>query len=268
MPVGVADVVDGDDVRVLELGRDLGLALEAVEQLVEAGPGRGQALEPDGLDRDHAAEDLVLGLVDRAEGARPELLDDLVASRDLGRLGRRGPLVLQLIRSPRPSSSSGRPAEAPAAEEMEVDVVDAVARVVAAVEDEAEAALCRGPAPGPGLWPGAPASPTRASSSGPRSSEARDVLLAGSRRTWVGRLGLDVVEGEDGLVLVDHPRRDPPSHDLAEEAGHRGPRVYTVTGFAGASTPPGRAPRGSSRMLRAFWPKSHVPIRDFERTLT
>ena len=34
--VGVADVVDGDDVRVLELGRDLRLALEAVEQLVEA----------------------------------------------------------------------------------------------------------------------------------------------------------------------------------------------------------------------------------------
>ena len=91
-PVGLADVVDGDDVRVLELGRDLRLALEAIDQLVHARPGRGQPLEADGLDGHHAAQDLVLGLVHGAEGARAQLLDDQVPPGDLRRLRDRSAL--------------------------------------------------------------------------------------------------------------------------------------------------------------------------------
>src|SRR6185295_275516 len=53
--VRLADVVDGDDVRVLELRGDHRLALEAVDQLVEARAGGGQPLQPDRLYRDHPA---------------------------------------------------------------------------------------------------------------------------------------------------------------------------------------------------------------------
>ncbi len=53
--VGLADVVDGDDVGVLELRGNLGLALEAVDQLLEARSSRGQPLQANGLDGHHAA---------------------------------------------------------------------------------------------------------------------------------------------------------------------------------------------------------------------
>ncbi len=111
-PATVADVVDGDDVRVLELGGDLRLDLEAVDQLVQARSGRGQALEADGLDGHHAAEDLVLGLEDGAERTRAQLLDDLVTAGDLGRLRDRSPLLTHLgDLSPNPGASPacGRP---------------------------------------------------------------------------------------------------------------------------------------------------------------
>ena len=88
-PVGVADVVDGDDVRVLELAETWASGLNRWSISSRPAPCGGQALEADRLDRDHAAQDLVLGLVDRAEGARSELLDH-VAARDLGGLGNRG----------------------------------------------------------------------------------------------------------------------------------------------------------------------------------
>ena len=65
----VTDVVDRDDVGVFELGRDLRLTFEARQQLVKPGTGGGQAVEADGLDRHHAAEESILGLVDGAEGA-------------------------------------------------------------------------------------------------------------------------------------------------------------------------------------------------------
>jgi hypothetical protein len=73
---------------MLELGGDLGLALEAVHQLLEAGAGGGQPLEADGLDGQHAAQDLVLDLEHGAEGAGPQLLDDLVPPGDLAGFGR------------------------------------------------------------------------------------------------------------------------------------------------------------------------------------
>ncbi len=73
------------------------------------GPRGGQALEADGLDRDHAAEDLVLGLVDRAEGARAELLDDLVAAGDLGGLGRGRAWLIQTVYTGPASGKLGGP---------------------------------------------------------------------------------------------------------------------------------------------------------------
>ena len=85
----VADVVDRHDVGVLELGGDHRLALEAVHQLFQArAAAGGEAFEADGLDRDHAAQDLVLGLVDGAEGSRAQPLDHLVALGDLRRVRR------------------------------------------------------------------------------------------------------------------------------------------------------------------------------------
>jgi hypothetical protein len=57
---------------------------------VHAGAGGGESLEADRLDGDHAAEDLVLGLVNGAEGAGSELLDDLIPARDLAGLGNGG----------------------------------------------------------------------------------------------------------------------------------------------------------------------------------
>ena len=80
-------VVEADDVGVLEVGGDPGLLLEALEEVVERGDRRGEALEADRLDRHEAAELLVLRLVDGAERAGAQLLLDDVASVDLGRLG-------------------------------------------------------------------------------------------------------------------------------------------------------------------------------------
>jgi hypothetical protein len=75
---------------VLNAGGDLGLLLEALQQVLERDARGGEALEPYRLDRDQAAELLVPGLVDGAEGARAELLLDHVAVGDLGRFRRSG----------------------------------------------------------------------------------------------------------------------------------------------------------------------------------
>ena len=74
------EVVDGDDVRVVELGGGLGLALEAV-----AGALVLAELAGDDLDRDLAAEHRVEGAEDLAHGALAELLHDLELA-DLGEL--------------------------------------------------------------------------------------------------------------------------------------------------------------------------------------
>ena len=90
-PIELADVVDGHDVGVLEPGGDHGFALEAVHEIGLAEPGRGQALQADGLDRDHAVQRAVPGLVDRAERPGTQRLHDLVTPGDLVRHAHGGP---------------------------------------------------------------------------------------------------------------------------------------------------------------------------------
>ena len=72
--LGRAAVVDGDDVRVREPGRVLGLAAEALHEGVVGG-----VPVVEDLDRDAAAELLVLGQVDVRHPARAELAHDPVA---------------------------------------------------------------------------------------------------------------------------------------------------------------------------------------------
>ena len=74
-PLGLAAVVDGDDVRVREAGGRLRLAAEALDEEVVA----GVALVED-LDRDAAPELLVLGEVDVGHPAGAELAQDPVAT--------------------------------------------------------------------------------------------------------------------------------------------------------------------------------------------
>ena len=49
--------------------------------------------------------------------------------------------------------------------------------------------------------------------------EARDVPLRDHEHMH-GTLGVDVVEREDGIVLVGHPGGDPARDDLTEQTGH------------------------------------------------
>ena len=73
LAVLLAVVVDGDDVRVVQAGRGLGLALEALAQRVV-----GAELGGDRLDRHEAVQDRVVGLVDLAHRALTDLFKDLV----------------------------------------------------------------------------------------------------------------------------------------------------------------------------------------------
>ena len=68
----LAEVVDGDDVRVVQLGRGLGLALEADARALV-----GAELAGDDLDRHLAAEHGVEGPEHLSHGALAELADDL-----------------------------------------------------------------------------------------------------------------------------------------------------------------------------------------------
>ena len=77
------DVVDADDVRVIERGGGLGLALEALDDLVLDAP----AYEED-LEGDLAAQVAVVGAVDDAHAAAAQLRDDAVAAHQQGGVGR------------------------------------------------------------------------------------------------------------------------------------------------------------------------------------
>ena len=89
--VDLAGVDRVDDVVVRELGGDLGLALEPLDELLVL----GQGVEQD-LDGDDPVDADLLGLVDDPHRALAELLDDLVAGD------------LELARWPRPISCSSR----------------------------------------------------------------------------------------------------------------------------------------------------------------
>ena len=69
----LAEVIDGDDVRVIEVGGGLGLLLEALTGFVVA----ADAFR-DGLDGDEAPEHRVVGLVDLAHGPLADLAQDFV----------------------------------------------------------------------------------------------------------------------------------------------------------------------------------------------
>ena len=76
-PWSPAEVVDRHDGRVVHLGDELGLALEALLEL-----GR-QVARRDQLDRDVAVEQRIAGAVDDAHAAAAELPEDLVAVGEL-----------------------------------------------------------------------------------------------------------------------------------------------------------------------------------------
>src|SRR6185295_7156114 len=122
-----------------------------------------------------------------------------------------------------PPSARG-PAQLAAAHQVQVDMVDAVTRVLAGVEDEAESALRQ---------------PLGAREVGGTSHQAAHHLVVGRSQVEHARdvplrydedvegpLRVDIVESEDGVVLVSHAGRDAPRHDLAEQARHDF-RVYT-----------------------------------------
>ena len=77
-PPLLPEVVHGHYVGVVEQGRGLGLALEALERLVVGAEPGGERLE-----RDEAVQDRVVGLVDLAHRAAAELADDRVLANPL-----------------------------------------------------------------------------------------------------------------------------------------------------------------------------------------
>ena len=78
-PVLLAVVVDGDDVRVVQERRGLGLALEPLQGLVV----RGRRRTRDGLQGHLAVEDRVEGLEDLAHRSPAELAENLVLADPL-----------------------------------------------------------------------------------------------------------------------------------------------------------------------------------------
>ncbi len=82
---GLAEVVDGDDVRVVEAGQGLGLAGEALGE-----GGVGAALGGEELEGDEAAEGFLAGLVNHAHAAAAEAGKDLQLGEMRGDLLDRG----------------------------------------------------------------------------------------------------------------------------------------------------------------------------------
>src|SRR5882762_1985460 len=73
LPLGLTDVVDGADIRMVQCGSGLCFALEACQGLGILGDLVGQEFE-----RDKAMQPGVLGLVDDSHAAATELFDDAV----------------------------------------------------------------------------------------------------------------------------------------------------------------------------------------------
>src|SRR5947207_481400 len=114
---------------------------------------------------------------------------------------------------PTPSSSWG-PVQLAAADQVQVDVIDAVSRIRAVIEHQPEAAILE--SFGLGKVACAPhQAPDENVVLRGQVREARDVSF-GDHEHVHGALGVDVVEREDRVVLVGHPGRDPARDDLAE----------------------------------------------------
>ena len=75
-----ADVVDGDDIRMIEFAGRLHFALEALLEIDQFLFGE---VEVDGFDRDRAVDERIYGLIDDAHGALTDFLDDHVAAEFL-----------------------------------------------------------------------------------------------------------------------------------------------------------------------------------------
>jgi hypothetical protein len=86
---GLAQLVDRDDVRMLELGRGPGLPLEARE-----GIPLGQKARVDRLQGHEALEHRVAGFVDRAHGPLAELSEHLVLADLPAQRGPRSALMI------------------------------------------------------------------------------------------------------------------------------------------------------------------------------
>src|SRR6185503_1148365 len=139
-----------------------------------------------------------------------------------------------------PTSARG-PAQLAAAHQVQVDVVDAVTRVLAGIEDEAESALRQ--ALRPREFGGTSHQAAHQLVVARRQVEhARDVPL-GNDEDVNGPLRVDVVEGEHGVVLIGDARGDAARHDLAEQARHDC-RVYTKS-----RPPPAAWAAGRGRLL-------------------
>jgi hypothetical protein len=87
LPVMLADLVDGDDVRMIEVGRRLGLSVEALDFRF-AGELAGQ----DHLEGDDSIEADLPGAIDDAHAAAGDLLEQLIVAEvaDLGARRRDG----------------------------------------------------------------------------------------------------------------------------------------------------------------------------------
>jgi hypothetical protein len=82
MAVGLADVVNGADVGMIQRGCCPGLSLEALTPLRVVGEVIGQKFQGD-----KATEAGILGLVDDTHAAGAELLQDAIVRDDLSLIG-------------------------------------------------------------------------------------------------------------------------------------------------------------------------------------
>ena len=120
-----AGVVDADHVRVVELRGDARLALEARRDLGPVVPRRDD--RRDQLHRDFAAELRIVGAVDGAHRAAPDLAADLVPPDRGGDSGRHGPDSIPGGSARRPGRSRETVRDSPApARPCPVTVADAV----------------------------------------------------------------------------------------------------------------------------------------------
>jgi hypothetical protein len=119
--------------------------------------------------------------------------------------------------------SPRRPGHPPAAQKMKVEMGNILARIPAGVEHDPVARLFQVFQTGDVLG-----LKQEASQQGGfllRSFGQGGKMVLGDNQDVDGGLGLDVLEGQEDIVLIDHPGRYFPADDLAENAiAHRKPQ--------------------------------------------